>query len=93
MSTASMGKFDKKVNKYEPDAPKSLKRPAKKSNQHLHDIEFKKNKAEGNSEKDRNLKILGMLQKEKDYKEGKKIGGPVQDDKKALKRYKIKDEK
>lgn len=28
ISTASMGKFDKKVNKHEPDAPKSLKRPA-----------------------------------------------------------------
>jgi regulator of ribosome biosynthesis len=32
MSTASMGKFDKKVNKYEPDAPNSLKKPKKKSN-------------------------------------------------------------
>jgi len=93
ISTASMGKFDKKVNKHEPDAPKSLKRPAKKSNQHLHDIEFKKSKGEGNTEKDRNLKILGMLQKEKEYNAGKKIGGPVQDDKKAMKNFKLKDEK
>ena len=83
-----MGKFDKKVNKHEPDAPKTLKKAKKKSNSHLHEIEFGKT-----AEKDRNLKILGMLQKEKDYASGKKIGGPVQDDNKAMKRYKLKDEK
>jgi len=54
----------------------------------LHEIEFGKT-----AEKDRNLKILGQLQKEKDYAAGKKIGGPVQDDKKAVKLYKLKDEK
>ena len=32
MSTASMGKFDKKVNKYEPDAPNTQKKLKKKSN-------------------------------------------------------------
>ena len=35
MSTASMGKFDKNVNKYEPDAPKGLKVQKKKSNAKL----------------------------------------------------------
>jgi len=48
-----MGKFDKKVNKYEPDAPKTLKKAKKRSNAHLHEIEFGKNK-----EKSRNLSIL-----------------------------------
>ena len=71
-----MGKFDKKVNKHEPDAPKTLKKVNKRSNSHLHEIEFGKKK-NGSVEKDRNLKILGMLQKEKDYAAGKKIGGPV----------------
>lgn len=52
-----MGKFDKKVNKYEPDAPKTLKKAAKRSNSHLHDIEF----GGKSNEKDRNLKILGQL--------------------------------
>lgn len=32
MSTASIGKFDKKVNKHEPDAPSTLKQMRKKSN-------------------------------------------------------------
>jgi len=39
MSTASMGKFDKKVNKFEPDAPNSLKKHKKKSNKNLHALE------------------------------------------------------
>jgi len=33
------------------------------------------------------------MNKEKDYAKGIKVGGPVQDDKKAIKSYKIKDEK
>ena len=39
------------------------------------------------------MSILNMLQREKDYAAGKKIGGPVQDDNKAMKMYKIKEEK
>jgi len=65
MSTASMGKFDKKVNKYEPDAPKGLKVQKKKSNAKLATLESKPN-----VEKDRNMKILNMMQKEKEYKAG-----------------------
>ena len=38
MSTASMGKFDKKVNKFEPDAPNSLKKQKKKSNSKLNTL-------------------------------------------------------
>jgi hypothetical protein len=36
MSTASMGKFDRKATKNEPDAPSSLKTKKKKSNAALH---------------------------------------------------------
>ena len=56
MSTASMGKFDKKVNKHEPEAPKSQKKEKKKSNKALHDLESNKS-----MEKDRNMKILNFM--------------------------------
>lgn len=65
MSTASMGKFDKKVNKYEPDAPNSLKKQKKKSNKTLNSMS-----TNNSAEKDRNMKILGLLQKEKVYNAG-----------------------
>jgi hypothetical protein len=38
-STASMGKFDKKVNKYEPDAPSSMKKRQKKSSASLNKLQ------------------------------------------------------
>ena len=38
-STASMGKFDKKVNKYEPDAPSTLKKKQKKSTSSLNKMQ------------------------------------------------------
>jgi len=57
MSTASMGRFDKKVNKHEPDAPHSLKKLKKKSTSKLNQMETKHNK--DGAEKERNLKILG----------------------------------
>ena len=78
MSTASMGKFDKKVNKHEPDAPKSLKVHKKKSNAKLATLESKPN-----VEKDRNMKILNMMQKEKDYKAagGDKVKAAMNPDK------------
>jgi hypothetical protein len=38
MSTASMGKFDKKVSKKEPDAPNSQKILKKKSNSQLAEL-------------------------------------------------------
>ena len=50
MSTASMGKFDKKVNKFEPDAPNSLKKQKKKSNSKLNTLQ-----GQSSLEKDRNL--------------------------------------
>jgi hypothetical protein len=87
MSTASMGKFDKKVNKYEPDAPNSLKKPKKKSNSNLHTLETKTN-----LEKDRNMKILNYLQKEKDYKAGDKVKSALNTDK-MVRDHKKKDEK
>jgi hypothetical protein len=72
-----MGKFDKKVNKSEPDAPNTQKKLKKKSSAHLHEMEFK-----GQSkEKDRNLKILGQLQKEKDYAAGGKVNAATDSDK------------
>lgn len=48
-----MGKFDKKVNKYEPDAPKSQKILKKKSNSVLAKLQSNKS-----LEKERNLKIF-----------------------------------
>lgn len=65
MSTASMGKFDKKVNKHEPDAPNSLKVHKKKSNAKLHTLESKPS-----AEKERNMKILQTMQKQKEYNAG-----------------------
>jgi hypothetical protein len=92
MSTASMGKFDKKVNKYEPAAPSTLKgKPKKKSNQGLHDIQFKKGHA--GTEKERNLNIFNHMMKEKEYKASGKVGGAAQDDKKMVKNHKLKSEK
>ena len=57
MSTASMGKFDKRL-KNEPDAPNSQKLKKKKSNQHLDNLN--RNSAD---EKARNMKIFDILQR------------------------------
>jgi len=56
MSTASMGKFDKKAMKSEPDAPKSLIKKKKKGGKELAALEVNKG-----AEKERNLKLLGLL--------------------------------
>ena len=61
VSTASMGKFDKKANKHEPDAPNSQKIQKKKSNSKLYELEKSKT-----AEKERNMKILNILKKEKE---------------------------
>mmetsp|Transcript_17395 Transcript_17395/g.29266 ORF Transcript_17395/g.29266 Transcript_17395/m.29266 type:complete len:251 (-) Transcript_17395:40-792(-) len=61
ISTASMGKFDKKVNKHEPDAPKTQVVKKKKSNKGMFELEKNKER-----EKDRNLKIFGLMQREKE---------------------------
>ena len=57
MSTASMGKFDRK-KKGEPDAPGSQKIKKKKSNASLAALDNNRS-----SEKDRNMKIFSKLQK------------------------------
>lgn len=85
ISTGSMGKFDKKVNKYEPDAPKSLKAPKKKSNAKLHQLETNKS-----VEKDRNLKLLNLMQREKEQKAGGKVESNM-DNKKSVKKFHRKD--
>lgn len=58
-----MGKFDRKVNKYEPNAPNSQVIKKKKSNKKLHDLETKRS-----LERDRNMKILSLMDKEKDLR-------------------------
>lgn len=56
VSTASMGKFDRKVNKTEPDAPKSQKAPKKRSNESLFKLS-----ANRSLEKDRNMKVFDLI--------------------------------
>ena len=58
MSTASMGKFDKKAAKNEPDAPNSQKLKGKKSNAALDMLD--RNRP---AEKERNMKIFDTLLK------------------------------
>jgi len=89
-STASMGKFDKKVNKYEPDAPNSMKKRPKKSNESLNKLQNMH--GQGSSEKERNLKILGLMQKEKEYKAGGSANAALDTDK-MVKNYKKKEQK
>ena len=56
MSTASMGKFDKKATKAEPNAPASMQIHKKKSNKQLHAIE-----TDRSAEKNRAMKILAQM--------------------------------
>lgn len=62
-----MGKFDKKVSKHEPDAPNSIKIQKKKSNQQLAKLQN-----DSKSERERNMKILNFLQREKEFKANSK---------------------
>ena len=61
-----MGKFDKKVNKREPDAPKSQTIVKKKSN-----ADLGKYMVHPKLEKDRSLKILNWMQRADESKSGK----------------------
>ena len=61
MSTASMGRFDRKAGKNEPDAPTSQKVQKKKSNKALAELTHNSGK-----EKERNMKIFNLLQKKQD---------------------------
>lgn len=56
MSTGSMGRFDKKAAKNEPDAPTSQKIQKKKSNKSLNELTHDRKK-----ESERNMKIFNML--------------------------------
>lgn len=80
MSTASMGKFDKKVSKKEPDAPTTQKKPKKKSSAKLHELDTNKTK-----EKERNLKILETLQKKVAQGKGGKVNAGINEEKAAKK--------
>lgn len=66
MSTASMGNFDKKASKTEVNLNKNIKTKTKAAKSKLSLFEAKAGK--DNSEKERNLKILGLLQKEREAK-------------------------
>lgn len=63
LSTASMGKFDKKISKSEPDAPSSQKILKKKSNQQLANLE-----RDPKQERERNLKILNWMGRAEEVK-------------------------
>ena len=71
MSTASMGKFDKKAGKNEVDLKGKIQKK-KKSNSN--DAGLEKFNGKGNAEKDRNLSILNMMQREKDHAAKHKTG-------------------
>tara|TARA_B110000285_G_C14998419_1_gene550088 strand:- start:81 stop:287 length:207 start_codon:yes stop_codon:yes gene_type:complete len=68
-----MGKFDKKVNKYEPAAPAIKGKPTKKSNSKLDKVQFGK----ASAEKERSLNIFANMMKEKDYKANGAVGAPA----------------
>jgi hypothetical protein len=84
MSTASMGKFDRKLSK-EPDAPTSQKVEKKKSNKGLFELE-----RDRSQEKQRNMKVLDFMQKKRDLEEGGKVNANLsgQKVKSALSRVK-----
>ena len=70
MSTASMGKFDKKL-RAEPDAPKTQKIVPKKSNKALGDLEVDRK-----GEKSRNLKIFDFMQRKSEQKLQERAAAP-----------------
>lgn len=60
-----MGKFDKKVNKKEPDAPKSQIEKKRKSNEHMFKLDSNRS-----LEKERNMKVFNLMQRKKDQGKG-----------------------
>lgn len=68
-STASMGKFDRQL-KSEPTAPTSQKIVKKKSNKGLFELE-----RDRGQEKNRNMKVLEVMQKKRDIELGGKVNG------------------
>lgn len=69
LSTASMGKFDKKVNKSEPDAPNSQKILKKKSNSQLAAMA-----RDPKQERERNMKLLNWMQRAEEVAAGSHSG-------------------
>jgi hypothetical protein len=63
LSTASMGKFDRKVSKKEPDAPTSQKIQKKKGNSQLANIS-----RDPKLERERAMKILSFMQRSDEVK-------------------------
>lgn len=88
LSTASMGKFDRKINKNEPDAPNSQKILKKKSNAALAKLEHNPRQ-----EKDRNMKILSWMQKSEESKSYSKADSHLVDTTKLVGRQIKKDER
>lgn len=80
MSTASMGKFDRKL-KTEPAAPKTQTIIKKKSNKGL--FEMERNKG---MEKSRNMKVLEVMQKKRDIALGGKVNGNLEGAEKRAKK-------
>lgn len=86
LSTASMGKFDRKVSKHEPEAPNSQKILKKKSNSDLAKFQHDRK-----GEKERNMKILGLLQRAGEVKSNSKADAHFNVDKMVNKKQR-KDE-
>lgn len=90
MSTGSMGKFDRKAGKNEPNAPTSQKVVKKKSNKGLNELNHDRKK-----ESERNMKIFNTLQKKGDISVagvGKARSTAHQDEGKIVKKAKRKDD-
>ena len=82
-----MGKFDRKVSKHEPEAPNSIKILKKKSNSALAAL---MNNPKG--ERERNMKILGYLNKSYEVKAASKADAHFNVDKMVNKKIR-KEEK
>jgi hypothetical protein len=83
-----MGKFDRKANKHEPDAPTSQKIQPKKSNKELHELSVNRDK-----EKDRSLKILQFMEKAETLKTGKRKADASLDTEKLANKHMKKEQK
>ena len=83
-----MGKFDKKVAKHEPDAPGSQKILKKKSNSALAALS-----ANPKAEKDRSMKILGLMQRADEIKTKTKADAHLADPDKVIRNKIRKQEK
>lgn len=71
-----MGKFDKKISKKEPEAPKSQKILKKKSNSDLAKLA-----SNPKGEKERNMKILNFMERSQEVKASSKADAHLNVDK------------